>query len=229
MTPVVVHPIVRITLPVLVVVALFCTSSLSVLIGGYALGLLPLFIVERKIKVHLRFLLYGVLPIVITGFILYGVVLRVGVDAWHELAVRGAKFLVGTTALQWALTIPSTELTYTFKTWGLRGSTLVVLLGSFTLWADLQKAANRIVTARLASGVVGGRSPWVMVQQLPLVLLPMVISMLRTSTVRSHSWNDKDILELVSRFEPDVRPSIVYSAAAFLIGCVFVASTLIMN
>jgi hypothetical protein len=229
MTPVVAHPIVRIALPLLVVVALFITSSLSVLISGYALGLLPLFIVERKVKVHLRFLLYGVVPIVVTGFILYGVVLKVGGDAWHELSVRGAKFLVGTTALQWALTIPRTELTYTFKTWGLRGSTLIVLLGSFTLWADLQKAANRIVTARLASGVVGGRSPWIMVRQLPLVLLPMVISMLRTSTVRSHSWNDKDIVELVSTFEPDARPSIGYSVVLVALGCAFLTSALIAN
>lgn len=229
MTSVIVHPTVRIALPVLAIVALFTTSSLSILIGGYALGLFPLFIVEQKIKVHLRFLLYGFVPIVVTGFILYGVVLKVGDDTWHALAVRGAKFLVGTAALQWALTIPSTELTYTFKTWGLRGSTLIVLLGSFTLWADLQKAANRIVTARLASGVVGGRSPWVMVQQLPFVLLPMVISMLRTSTVRSHSWNDKDILELVGRFEPEVRPSVAYSATVLLLGCAFVVSALITN
>lgn len=229
MTRVVVHPTVRLLLPALVIATLFVTTSIDIMLAMYALGLLPLFLIERKIGAHIRFLVYGVVPIILTAFVIYGVVLKVDGAAWNELALRGMRFLILTTALQWSLTIPGNQLMFTFKMWGLRGSTLIVVLGAYILWADLQKAANRIVTARLASGAIGGRSKLIMVQQLPIVLLPMVISLLRTATVRSISWRDKDIVALVSGFESDIRSSIWYSAGVLFLGCVVVAAALLLN
>jgi len=229
MTRVVVHPVVRLLFPALAVTSLFISTSLGVMLSVYVLGLVPLFLVERKIGAHIRFLVYGVLPIMFTAFVIYGIVLKVDETTWAELAVRGMRFLIITTALQWALTIPGDQLTFTFKRWGLRGSTLIVVLGAYILWADLQKAANRIVTARLASGAIGGRSKLAMAQQLPVVLLPMVISLLRTATVRSASWKDKDIVPLVDRYEADVRETRWYSIAVLSVGVIILTSTLFLN
>lgn len=225
----VVSPLVRLVFPALVIVTVFATSSIWILLTVYVLGLVPLFLVERKFGIHIRFLVYGVIPIMLTAYIIYGIVLKVQSDTWAELALRGVRFLILTTAIQWALTIPGHQLIYTVKKWGLRGSSLIVVLGAYILWADLQKAANRIVTARLASGAIGGRSKMIMVQQLPFVLLPLVISLLRTATVRSISWKDKDIVVLVDGFESEVHSSKAYSAGILLLGCLLVTCALLLN
>lgn len=140
---------------------------------------------------------FGMVPIFLSFILLYIVVLKGSSGDWNFIALKMLKLILFTSVLQLSISIPPENLITTFKMWGLRKEALITVLGAFTVWADVNYRAGKIITARFSRGVIGKRTFVSKAKQFPFVLVPLVIGIIRTSTERAESWEQKNILQLV--------------------------------
>ncbi|MCC8147206.1 MAG: hypothetical protein LIO93_12410 [Bacteroidales bacterium] len=94
-------------------------------------------------------------------------------------------------------------MTTTLKKWKIKGEALITVLGAFTVWTDVSNRAQKILTARFSRGFIRERTVIQKIKQFPFVLIPLVIGVLRTSTERAESWEQKDIIYLMEINESD--------------------------
>lgn len=170
-------------------------NKIEWLLCFYFIVIIPLFVLSGQIKRHLNLLLFAFVPIYLSFVLLYIVVLKEG--NWQFIHLKVLKLLLLTSAIQITLSIPANQLISTFKKWGLKGETLITVLGAFTVWTDVTYRSEKIITARFARGFVGKRNRINTAKQFPFVLVPLVVGILRTATERADSWTQKNILQLV--------------------------------
>lgn len=168
-------------------------DNLTLMIIFYCLFLLPLFIYSCQIKKHISFLLFGMLPILASFILIYIIILKGTNGDWEFVVTRVLKLMLYTSVLQLALMIPNNYLIYTFKRWGLKGDNLLLALGAFTVWYDVSSRTDKIIIARFARGYVKKRNWFNKAKQFPYLFYPLIIGMIRTSTERAESWQQKKI------------------------------------
>jgi len=173
--------------------AIFCINNLLLLIF-WLIFLLPLMILTGNAKSHFSFLLVVVLPMSIMLSFLFWIVLDHSGDNFNTVTQTILKLICYTTVVQLALLIPSNQVYYTFKMWGMKGDTLVTFLGSYIVWVDVINRSDKILTARFARGFISERKFLTMLKQIPYLLIPLIIGIIRTATERSESWEQKKIL-----------------------------------
>jgi len=182
--------------------AILCNSNIVLLIFWLAV-LLPLMIVTKNIKIHFAFLYLVVLPMSIMLSFLYWVVLHNALANFDNVILIVLKLIIYTTVVQFVLLIPSNQLYYTFKKFGMRGSTLITALGSYIVWVDVINRSNKILTARFARGFVSKRTFFAKLMQLPHLLIPLIIGIMRTAAERSESWEQKKIFYRIDTMKTD--------------------------
>lgn len=170
-------------------------NKIEWLLCFYFIVIIPLFVLNGQIKKHLNLLLFAFVPIYLSFVLLYIIVLKEG--NWQFIHLKVLKLLLLTSTILITLSIPANQLISTFKKWGLKGETLITVLGAFTVWTDVIYRSEKIITARLARGFVGKRTRINTAKQFPFVLVPLVVGILRTATERADSWGQKNILQLI--------------------------------
>ncbi|MFN8429789.1 MAG: ATP-binding cassette domain-containing protein [Spirosomataceae bacterium] len=170
-------------------------NKIELLLCFYFIVIVPLFVLNGQIKRLLNLLLFAFIPIYLSFILLYIVVLKEG--NWQFIHLKILKLLMLTSAIQIMLSIPANQLISTFKKWGLKGETLITVLGAFTVWTDVSYRSEKIITARFARGFVGKRNRVNTAKQFPFVLVPLVVGILRTATERADSWTQKNIFQLI--------------------------------
>lgn len=156
-----------------------------------------MFVFSGQIKRHLNLLLFAIVPIYLSFILLYIIILKE--ENWDFIHLKVLKLILFTSVIQLTLSIPAEQLITTFKKWRLKGETLITVLGAFTVWTDVSYRSEKIITARFARGFVGKRTIINKAKQFPFVLVPLVVGILRTSTERADSWEQKNILQLVEK------------------------------
>lgn len=192
-----IHPYVRLLFLIGCIVGTILISKSIWLLFFYAILILPLFIFSRQIKKHINLVLFGMLPIFLSFVLLYILVLKGSAGNWDFVILKMLKLILFTSIVQISLSIPSENLIHTFKKWRFKGESLITVLGAFTVWADVNYRAGKIITARFSRGFIGERTIINKAKQFPFVLVPLVIGVLRTSTERAELWGQKNILHLV--------------------------------
>lgn len=175
--------------------AILLITKIEWLLCIYFIVIIPLFVLNGQIKRHLNLLLFAFVPIYLSFVLLYIVVLKEG--NWQFIHLKILKLLLLTSVIQITLSIPANQLISTFKKWGLKGETLITVLGAFTVWTDVSYRSEKIITARFARGFIDKRNRINTAKQFPFVLVPLVVGILRTATERADSWTQKNILQLV--------------------------------
>ena len=89
----------------------------------------------------------------------------------------------------------------TFTKVGIKGEKLMTLMGTFIVWADIKRRSEQIVVARFARGFIGKRNFINTAKQLPYVLVPLIIGIIRTSVERSQAWTQWDVVALINNRE----------------------------
>jgi energy-coupling factor transport system ATP-binding protein len=148
-----------------------------------------------------------VLPLSIALLIVWGVIVGAPPGATLGSDPHSGYYYAMTVALRIAvlggvfqltiLTIPSEQLAYTLRTWGLRGGLLVVVLGAFALIPELAHRADQVLTARQARGLVADRSLVSRFRQFPYLLRPLLAWALRSAVQRSEFWQQRQVLSRV--------------------------------
>lgn len=207
-----IHPLVRLFFLICGVLGAVYIKPEYLLIY-YTTILIPFLVVGGLLKRHLSFLLFGTIPIFLSFVLLYIVVQEGAQGSWGFIVERIIRISVAAFVFQTGLSVPPDSLIRTFKAWGLKGEFLLIGLGIFVISDDMTRTANRIITARFAGGHVGKRNFVNTARQFPLLLVPLVVGMIRSSLDRSESWNQKHILQLIDATEsPKVRYSVFWNS-----------------
>lgn len=183
--------------------------------------ILPLIFLTGSIKNHIRLILLGIFPISLTFILIYILIMKGDNGGWDFILLRILKILIATTAFQITLTVKSDSLFQTFKMIGIKGEKLVILIGTFTVWIDIKRRSEQIITARFARGFIGKRSYINIARQFPYILVPLIIGILRTSIDRSQTWTQWNIVDLINSKKP------INQACPLLINLVIILFTTI--
>jgi hypothetical protein len=125
-------------------------------------------------------------------------VLKGNNGGWDFIFLKTLKILDLTSIFQIALTIKPDSLFSTFSKIGIKGEKLITVIGAFTVWADIKRRSEQIITARFARGFVGKRSYINIAKQFPYIMIPLIIGILRTSIERSRTWTQWNIVDLIN-------------------------------
>jgi hypothetical protein len=220
-----IHPYIRAIILLCILVAVYLSQSIQFDMAFYLFVLIPLLLLHSKIKNHIQFLLVAIFPIFLSFVLIKIIVLNGQKEEWQLILVKTLKLIISATIFQFLLLIPSKELYITFKKWGFKNNTLIILLSSFTVWNEITNRADKIVTARLARGYVKNRNLLSMGKQLTFVLNPLLVGVMRTSIERAESWSQKNISELVNHYKME---KLEYSVLYNLILLIFSIAYLIL-
>lgn len=198
-----IHPYIRLAFLAGGIVGTTLVNELTSLLIFYSVLIVPVFLFSDQLKKHMNFMLFGMLPIFLSFILLYIIILKGSNGDWGFINLKMMKLILVTSVIQITLSIPSEDLIHTFKKWGIKGEALITVLGAFTVWADITYRSEKIITARFSRGFVGKRTIFNKVKQFPFVMVPLVIGILRTSTERAESWEQKNILQLVNKVQTE--------------------------
>jgi len=197
-----IHPYIRLFFLVGIISTVILFNQIWPLSLLYIVFILPLIFVTGSIKNHLRLLILGIFPISLTFILIYILIMKGDNGGWDFILLRILKILIATTAFQITLTVKSDSLFQTFKIIGIRGEKLVTVIGTFTVWIDIKRRSEQIITARFARGFIGKRSYINIARQFPYILVPLIIGILRTSIERSQTWTQWKIVDLINSKKP---------------------------
>lgn len=195
------HPYVRLFFLIGCIFGIILLNYFLFLSFFYALVILPLFITQNQLKPHFKLIILGIIPIFISYIVIYIFVLECKNGGWDFISLRLIKLLLFTSVFQLVLTIHPDLLIFTLKKWRFNNEALIVTLGAFTVWRDVKYKAEKIVTARFATGLIPKRSFLNISKQLPYVLIPLFIGIIRTSSERAALWEQKNILYLIENYQ----------------------------
>ena len=195
------HPISRILFLTGSVIAILLMHHVFYLLLFYLVFILPLIFAQKNIFAHLRLLAFGIVPIVLTFILLYILIMKGSNGGWEFIFLKSLKILCITSVFQITLSIPAQLLIPTFKKWGLKGEGLLTVIGAFTVWAEVKTKSNQIITARFARGFIGKRNLINTAKQLPHVLIPLIIGVMRTAVERVDVWEQREIPVLLDKVE----------------------------
>jgi len=195
-----IHPFVRIIFLFFALVGTFLCKDILIIFLFYIAVIVPLFFIQNKIFTHLKFLLLGVVPIFLSFILINIIVLQSKSGGWEYIFERVIRLTVYASIFQIVLTIPENDLFNTFRKWGLKGESLVIVISAFSVWSEITNRADKIVTARLSKGYVKKRNLLSMAFQFPYTLNPLIIGVIRTAVERADSWQSKNILKLIENY-----------------------------
>jgi len=221
-----IHPYVRILFLIAGLCgAIFCENDLALFLFWVCI-LIPFMTITNNLKTHIRFLLLVVLPMFGMLSFLQIIVLH-NVNQYNEVVLRTVlKLIVYTTIVQFVLIIPPNQIHATFKMWGMKNDVLVTSLGSYIVWIDIISRSNKILTARFARGFIVKRTFIAKLKQLPHLLIPLIVGILRTATERAESWQQKGILY---KIEMKKANKVEYTPYFNAIICIVASTWLFLN
>ena len=211
-------PYVRITILLLGIIGtLLCTKAYLLTIF-WILVLLPLSVILGIINLHRNILVMVAIPMTLLMLFLNIVILKESFLSQYHTAITILKIISYTSIFQIVFVIPNHQLLYTLHKFKIKGDALIIILGAFSVWREVVSDSAKIVTARYAKGYIKKRSMLNNIKQLPRMLIPLTISILNTSEVRSKSWDNKAIIQNISKYSPCVVPgSYIFNSACALV------------
>lgn len=216
------HPYIRLLFLLLSIGGTFIAVQISQVVIFYLLVLLPLIVLSKQIKAHFRFILIGIIPVFLSLILINILILEGRNGDWNFVLLKISKLTIYSSVFQFVFFIPTIDLLNTLKKWNLKGEALITIISSFTVWNEIIDNANKIVTARLARGYIGRRNMLNLAKQLPYVLNPLVIGVMRTSIERAESWDKKHIIHLVQNMkEDDISYSYTYNLLMIMFASVY--------
>lgn len=195
------HPYIRLAFLLAGICGTILIANPILLLAIYLLVIIPTIVLNQQLRQHLKLLVIGILPILLSFILIYIIILQNKNEGWEFIAVKLIKIIIFTSLFQITLSIPSKILFPTLRKWGFSGQSLVLVLSSLTVWEDVTYRAGKIMDARFARGFVVQRSVVAQARQLPYIIVPLVIAVFRTAIERADGWEQKNMLYLVDRIK----------------------------
>lgn len=215
------HPRARATATLVAIAGTMIAGHPAVIAGVWFAVLIPLLVASGAMKRHLAFLAGAIAPLTLVTVVIWGWIVAAPpgmplgsapLEGVRFALLIGVRLAVLGGILQLAmLTIRSDELARTLSSCGVRGDAMVATLGAFVLPPELRLRAEQVVVARHARGLMRTRTPLNRLKQLPQILRPLFVWVLRSSVQRADSWQQR---QLLSRLLETSALRVRFSAAA---------------
>jgi energy-coupling factor transporter transmembrane protein EcfT len=166
----------------------------------------PLLIGAGLIKLHLKALLIFFTPIALLLFFVWGYIIG---DITHTQGiatpVKGlehalfllTKLLLYVSILQlFVLSIPTAQLSDTLHAIHMPRNITLYIVATFVLIPEIKLRSEQIYAARLSRGFMKTRSLWNRLCQLPFLIKPLVIWVVRAAIQRQEHWIQRGLLEI---------------------------------
>jgi energy-coupling factor transporter transmembrane protein EcfT len=123
-------------------------------------------------------------------------------------------------------TVRPSDLPGVLRGMGVNGDWMVIVMGSFALLPELMRRADQIMTARLARGSLSSSSLSTRLAQLPFILKPLFVWVVRSAIQRAESWEQKQLLSRVDVLSREANYSTMGNVVWLLLGIGMVAAGL---
>lgn len=227
------HPYIRVLFLTSMSVSIIITNNLTIFGVVYLFFLIPLFVCSQDLKKHIRLFVLGMLPILFSYILLYKIIPAGSEYSYISIFNSFSKIVLFTSLLQLFLSIPADDLISTFKKYRIDGDYLIFIIGSFTVWADVFNKANKIISARLSRGFVAKRSIINYLKQIPSILIPLIISIIRTSIERVRSWEQRNTLLIFKEYKAKtiyypltINLFVAFTSLLFLVLCILISNNI---
>ncbi|PWU08662.1 MAG: hypothetical protein C5B47_04355 [Verrucomicrobia bacterium] len=192
------------------VVGIMISNNLYLLISAF-LVILMFLCVQGNLMKFAKFGLTTILPVFIILVLIWGFVRKEwpGVEKSWEFGVLFAIC----TALRLALlagiflvaifSLSPEELTHLFRTFGVRGRVLAVIVSCMNLWSDFQFYIRQVYVARCGRGLMPNRRFVTRLRQFPFAVRTLFISTLMLTIDRADTWESVGLIERLERFSQD--------------------------
>lgn len=217
-----VHPIARTICTILFILAAFLAHTIQAICLVY-LFLWAVIVCCRVIKPHIKFVFFVTTPLLIALLIIWGWVadnppsakyssgLEYGTISWLRVVISGG-------ALQ-SLMLPLIEKPVYLKGYmeKLRLPAVIgtLILSSIFFLPEVQRRLKAVADARKAQGYpVSG---WQGLRALPIMLMPLVSSLLVSSISRGELWSHRGILTSSNRSMSKLTYNMIFSLIAIML------------
>ena len=218
------HPIIRLLSALLILIAIFLTSSIVELALVYTPVIL-LVLVSRVSLNHIRFIAYVTVPMLLALLLVWGWALGSRqVPIPHKSGVEYAFFLwlriVSWGGVLQFLFVPLARQPFQLKGFldhtGLSGLLGTLIIASIVFLPEMRRRMGQIIDARRAQGCsVRGLKG---LKDLPTLLMPLISSLLDSAAKRAELWSHRGLLT------PGRGPSLEVAYSVPLSGFVFVCA-----
>ncbi len=209
-----IHPYTRIYFFLAMTIGIFTCRMLSpMLIIAGASTLLA--ITSGRVISQTLFLTSFFLPLLFFTCLIWGLLLNTVPSDWNisfhdpykfALFISTRLYSLGTTFYLSFYTSPE-KIIHVARIIKLNKNITLILLGISALLPDINYRANKILTARLARGIMPDRKITTRIKQLPYILRPLVVGIFESTVERAENWERKNIHQLVDDFPID-KPQI---------------------
>jgi len=198
-----IHPISRLLFLVFGIIGVIICIDLFLMMG-YWIYLVMLYYISGYLKVHIKFFSLIIIPVLLFLLIIWGGVMEKAPYKYSYDYTNGYVFaiyislrllLLGSLFQLTFITIHHDNYIDVFKKWGIKGNLLIIILGALTVFPDLIKKADKIMTAIYARGIIPNRSIINRFRQFPLILKPLIINSLQSAVDRTESWYSKNLIK----------------------------------
>jgi energy-coupling factor transporter transmembrane protein EcfT len=97
------------------------------------------------------------------------------------------------------LSMRADRMVTVFRSWGIRGELLTLLIISFALWPEFALRTEQIYAARCARGLMPNRNPLTRAKQFPFILRTLFTWAIGNALTRLDLWRQQDLLTLLER------------------------------
>ena len=92
--------------------------------------IIPLVLYSGILEKHAKLLAFAMLPIYLSFILLYNLILKE--NNWDFIHLKVIKIIFFTSVFQIVFTIPEKQMISTFRAYGLKENSLIIILGAFT-------------------------------------------------------------------------------------------------
>ena len=187
---------------------LFCRNPTTLAIG-LVVTIIPLTIVAGVSVKFAKFVLVIIVPIALGLLFVWGWLMGAPPGELRGSAPAAGCLYAAVIFLRLALvsglvfvsllSLPADRMVTLFRSWGIRGELLTLLIISFALWPEFALRTEQIYAARCARGLMPNRNLWTRAKQFPFILRTLFTWAIGNGLARMDLWRQQKLLTLLER------------------------------
>ena len=191
------------------IVTTFICQDPRVLAVGFVFAVVPLTLITGVFVKFAKFVLVIIFPIALGLLFVWGWLMGAPPGELRGSAPSAGYLYASTIFLRLALvsgvvfvcllSLRADSMVTLFRSWGVRGELLTLLIISFALWPEFALRTEQIYAARCARGLMPNRNILTRAQQFPFILRTLFTWAIGNGLARMDLWRQQNLLSLLER------------------------------
>jgi len=193
----------------LAIVGVFVCRNPITLAFGFLFVVTPLAIISGSFVKFGKFVIVVILPIAVGLIFVWGWLMGAPPGEPYGSSPSAGCLYAATIFLRLALvsgvifisllSLTTERMVALFRSWGIRGEFLTLLIISFALWPEFILRIEQIYAARCARGLMPNRNLWTRARQFPFILRTLLTWAIGNGLARMDLWRQQNLLTLLEQ------------------------------